>query len=177
MKSREDQRGFILVEFIISLILIGIIGVFTSLFIYTGVNGYLNAKEHTEAALKAQVALDRIRLELLNIEEISTFDVSTADHTIVYKSEVLSPGLDRTLKYHSDVNKQYITIKVDTGPEYKLLNNVSSFAMVMSTDNLDGVDGAKEEVANIGVSFTIGKIGKAFEADIYPRNMLEDPSP
>ena len=166
-----------LVEFIISLILIGMIGVFTSLFIYTGVNGYLNAKEHTEAALKAQVALDRIRMELLNIEEISTFDVSTADHNIVYKSEVLSPGLNRTLKYHSGADKEYITIKVDTGPENRLLNNVSSFAMVMSTENIDGIDGPKEEITNIGVTFKIGDIGTEFKADIYPRNMLEDPSP
>ena len=175
MKSNKYQSGFIIVEFIISLILIGIIGVFTSLFIYTGVKGYMDAKNFTETALKAQVALVRIRMELRDIEDISIFDYLSSDPYITYTSEILTPGSSRTIKYHSEEDKKYITIQIDAGLEHKLLRDVSSFTLAMGTANLDGIeDGPKEEISNIGITFQIGDIGKVFQADVYPRNMLEE---
>ncbi len=40
----RPQKGFTLVELIATLVLVGIIGTFTTLFMYTGLNGYLRAK-------------------------------------------------------------------------------------------------------------------------------------
>ena len=65
-KLSEISGGFILVELIVSIVLIGIIGIFTSMFIYTGIKGYLMAKQTNEGAIKAQMALDRINLESIN---------------------------------------------------------------------------------------------------------------
>ena len=69
-KLSEISGGFILVELIVSIVLIGIIGIFTSMFIYTGIKGYLMAKQTNEGAIKAQMALDRINLELRQINAI-----------------------------------------------------------------------------------------------------------
>jgi len=168
MKSKKYQSGFILVEFIISLILIGIIGVFTSLFIYTGVKGYIDAKDNTEAALKAQVALDRIRLELRDASEITSIAMST----IQYTHETLPNP--RTLSYSPDQKRILIQTPGSGGP-VPLLDKVSSFTLAMGTANLDGIDdGAKEEISNIGITFQIGNIGKIFRTDVYPRNMLKE---
>ena len=61
--ANKHEKGFTLVELVVTLVLVGIIGTFTTLFMYTGLNGYLRAKDTSEETLKAQIALDRISLE------------------------------------------------------------------------------------------------------------------
>ena len=65
----KNQRGFALIELIAVIVLVGIIASFSTFFLYTGFTGYLNTKNTTEGALNAQMALDRISLELRNIGE------------------------------------------------------------------------------------------------------------
>ena len=69
--ASRSQNGFTLVELIITIVLVGIIATFTTLFMYTGLNSYLRAKDTSEGALKAQIALDRISLELRDIDTIN----------------------------------------------------------------------------------------------------------
>jgi type II secretory pathway pseudopilin PulG len=68
MMTKESTNGFILIELVTTLILIGVIGASAGLFLYTGVNGFLASKRNSETALKAQVALDRISAELRDIK-------------------------------------------------------------------------------------------------------------
>ena len=63
----ENQKGFALIELMAVIILVGIIATFAALFLTTGFNAYLNTKSTTEGALNAQMALDRISMELRNI--------------------------------------------------------------------------------------------------------------
>ena len=60
----KNQQGFALIELMAVIVLVGIIASFSTFFLYTGFNGYLNTKNATEGALNAQMALDRIALEL-----------------------------------------------------------------------------------------------------------------
>jgi hypothetical protein len=62
--------GFILIEMIMAIVLLGVIGIFTSMFLYTGIKGYLIAKQTTDGAMRAQIALDRINLELRKITDL-----------------------------------------------------------------------------------------------------------
>ena len=173
MKSNKHQSGFILVEFIVSLVLIGIIGVFTGLFIYTGVNGYLNSKDAAEGAMKAQVALGRISMELRDISKINDIDDTGPDFFIDYDHDILlSP---RRLSYNTSEKTIYIKIPSVVDP-FPLMNDASNFTLAMGTANLDGVVGpSKEEVASIEIIFTMKNIGKPFKVDIYPRNMVKEP--
>ena len=66
-----------MIELVTTLILIGVIGAFVGLFLYTGVNGFLASKRNSETALKAQVALDRISAELRHVESIQGTPVQT----------------------------------------------------------------------------------------------------
>jgi prepilin-type N-terminal cleavage/methylation domain-containing protein len=88
--SIRAQKGFTLVELIVTLVLVGIIGTFTTLFMYTGLNGYLRAKDTSEGALKAQIALDRISLELRDIDKIDL--VTYSDDTRIDYTSVTLPG-------------------------------------------------------------------------------------
>jgi prepilin-type N-terminal cleavage/methylation domain-containing protein len=164
----KRENGFTLVELIVTLVLVGIIGTFTTLFMYTGLNGYLRAKDTAEGALKAQIALDRISLELRDINQIEAF---TANSAIDYFSNTLSG--DRQIIF--DANARTISLDVDGDINTLdiLLDEVSSFTMAANYVNLNNSGG--NEVAAINVSFTVGEIGRSFDVQIFPRNMVPQP--
>jgi len=155
-------KGFTLIELIVTIVLVGIIGTFTSLFLYTGISGYLTARDTAVGALKAQIALDRLSLELRDINSIdlATFE---ANGRIDYTSTTL-PG-DRKILYNGGV----ISLDVD-GNVNELLNEVSDFKMSLTPADL--IADAKDEVQGVNVSFKVGEIGRVFSARIFPRNMV-----
>lgn len=166
----KNQRAFILIELITVIILIGIIASFTGFFLYTGFKGYLTAKNNSEGALNAQMAMDRINLELRDLNYFTSF---SQDSSITYTSS--SPDLTgtRILKY--DSNSHEILLNINNN-DYPLVDKISSFRLRKIPQDLtnDGID----EVAAFEVVFNIGldenRIGTQFEIKIYPRNMVED---
>ena len=162
-----QQKGFTLVELIVTIVLVGIIGTFTTLFMYTGLNGYMRAKTTAEGALKAQIALDRISLELRDIDEISSF---AENAQIDYTSRSGTLTGNRTILY----NAGYIFIDGGNGAK-ELLDEVSSFNMTLTAADLNNSASVKEEVQAIDISFTVGEIGRQFSARIFPRNMVTEP--
>ena len=163
----KQEYGFTLVELIVTLVLVGIIGTFTTLFMYTGLNGYLRAKDTAEGALKAQIALDRISLELRDINEIETL---TANTSVDYFSETL-PG-DRQIIHNAVADT--ISLDVD-GNVNLLLDDVRSFTMTAAYKDLNFYADGNNEVEAINISFTVGDIGRQFNARIFPRNMVAEP--
>ena len=159
------QKGFTLVELIITIVLVGIIGTFTTLFAYTGLNGYLRARDTSEGALKAQIALDRISLELREIDGISAFTDNTQ---IDYTSRTLTGN--RKIIHSNGI----ISLDID-GTVNDLLDGVSNFSMSLAAANLNNIAGGNEEVQAITVSFGVGDIGRVFSARIFPRNMVPAP--
>ena len=162
----KQENGFTLVELIVTIVLVGIIGTFTTFFLYTGISGYLRAKDTAESALKAQIALDRISLELRDIDLIDK-NTYTKNARIDYTSVTL-PG-SRKILYSSGV----ITLDVNDSP-HELLDGVLDFTMEIKPEDLnaDGIN----EVRAIEVSFKVGEIRRLFSARIFPRNMVQAPS-
>jgi prepilin-type N-terminal cleavage/methylation domain-containing protein len=162
--SIRTQKGFTLVELIVTLVLVGIIGTFTTLFMYTGLNGYLRAKDTSEGALKAQIALDRISLELRDIDNI---DLATFNNdTRIDYTSVTLPG-NRTIFFNGGV----ISLDVNGNPN-ALLDEVSDFQMNMIPAELNYFADNKDEVEAIDVSFKVGDIKREFSVRIFPRNMV-----
>jgi prepilin-type N-terminal cleavage/methylation domain-containing protein len=173
MENRITQSaGFTLIELILTLVLVGIIGVFTSLFVYSGIRGYIITRQTSEGALQAQIAMDRISLELRNINYLTSAPDTTApDLSVSYKSETLSGT--RELKYDSTQNA--ILISVDNGSNYyKLLGNISSCNLLLTYLNLDHDTGPVNEVAHIDLNFTLDGIGQEFRTRIFPRYLVEE---
>ena len=163
----NKQKGFALIELMAVIVLVGIIASFTTFFLYTGFNGYVNTKTATEGALNAQMALDRISQELRNISELTSTPTSTS---LSYKSEEFTGT--RTLKYEN----QTVFIRVGT-TDHVLLNNISTFNISKDApQDLDN-DGS-DDVSGIEVEFRVGlnenEIGKWFRTRIFPRHMVED---
>ena len=162
--SIRAQKGFTLVELIVTLVLVGIIGTFTTLFMYTGLNGYLMAKDTSEGALKAQIALDRISLELRDIDKIDL--VTYSDDTRIDYTSVTLPG-NRKILYNGGV----ISLDVNDNP-HALLDEVSDFTLRMIPQELNYFADNKDEVQAIDVSFKVGGIEREFSARIFPRHMV-----
>ena len=173
MENRITQSaGFTLIELVLTLVLIGIIGTFTSLFVYSGIRGYITTRQASEGALQAQIAMDRISLELRNINYFTSAPETTGpDLSLSYKSAVLSGT--RELKYDSTQNA--ILISVDNGSnDYKLLKNVSSCTLLLTYLNLDHDTAPVNEVAYIDLNFKLDGIGREFRTRIFPRYLVEE---
>ncbi len=162
--------GLILMEVIVSMVLLGIIGVFTSMFLYTGIKGYLISKQTTDGALRAQIALDRINLELRKIATLPGPAPNPSASIIAYTSDTL-PGARRIIY---DSNAKTVSIEVD-GQGNVLLDQVASFNLSTEVANLDDSADASMEIAGINVAFTLEDVGRPFNMRIYPRNWLQPP--
>jgi len=165
--TMKNQKGLMLVELITVLVLIGIIGTFATFFLYLGVNSYVNTKTASEGALDAQMALDRITLELRDLNYFTSAPVITGDASLSYKSAVLAGT--RMLKYDSAAHTIALNI---AGQDYRLLENLSSFNLSVTAKDLnyDGVD----DVAAIELEFNLDGIGKDFKTVIFPRYMVKN---
>jgi len=167
----KNQKGLILIELIMTIVLIGIIASFTGFFIYSGINGYLRAQYISNGSLDAQRALDRISLELRDITQITPTPGATS---VTYQSDAQRDGTPvltgtRTLKYEGNTNTIFIRVEPN---DYALLENVSSFNLSYVTRNLDNDPGPVDEVAYIDVEFNLRDIGTKFKARIFPRNLV-----
>ena len=166
MYKLPKKAGFILIELVTVLILVGIIGVFSGFFLFTGMQGYLNSKQTSEGALQAQTALERISKELV---DVTSLPVDPSENvSVTYKSSEL-PG-QRSISYDSD-NKE-ISISVNGRP-YPLLTDVKSFSLALEKADLN--DDGTDEISGFTISFTAGEIGQPFATRIYPRRFLQAP--
>lgn len=164
MAARQQTQGLILIELIAVIVLVGIISSFTTFFLYSGIKGYLRTKNTNEGALNAQMALDRISLELKQLNYFTSF---TPDSSLTFNSAVVSG----TRKLSYDANTIWLSIGAD---DYKLLEHVEpgSFRLAKTARDLNG--GGSAEVAYIEVGFKVNEIGREFSTKIFPRHMVED---
>jgi type II secretory pathway pseudopilin PulG len=171
MMTRQPTNGFVLIELVTTLILIGVLGAFAGLFLYNGINGFIASKRNSETALKAQVVLDRLSAELRHVETIQGTPVQSpnSNPSVTYRSKNLGIA-DRRISYDS-VNKNIILRVNNT--DYVLLDSVDSFTLQVDADNnLDGsLDGSKE-VSAIKIDFKMHGVGTLFSTRIYPRNFI-----
>lgn len=164
MNKRPKKAGFVLIELVTVLILVGIIGVFSGFFLFTGVQGYLTSKQTSEGALQAQTALERISKELADLIELPVAPVANA--SVTYTSSEL-PG-QRSISYNNNV----ISITVN-GTPYPLLTDVKSFSLAWERSDLDN-DGT-DDISGFTITFTAGEIGQPFSTRIYPRRFFAAP--
>lgn len=170
MKKRP-QGGFVLIELVATLVLVGIIGVFAGLFLYTGINGFITSKRNSETALAAQIALDRISAELRYISSIT----ASSANSITYRSKDL-PGT-RRLRYDSGARTINLEVTGVPNPvgEKPLLDKVSSFSLALDSANMDN-SGGNEEISTIRIGFTVTDVGTQFNARIHPRLFIPKPT-
>ena len=162
----HPEGGFTLIEVVASLVIVGIISVFSSLFLVVGLEGYEQTQKGADAAMDAEVALQRISLELRTISTIPLVPVNNSSLAYTSSDSTL-PG-DRAIKFYG--GNLYLTAG---GYDRLLIKDVSN--PILNIDyfpsDLDGDLLNYVEVARINVGFTLSGM-PAFKVRIYPRSMI-----
>jgi prepilin-type N-terminal cleavage/methylation domain-containing protein len=173
MMPRRTHAGFVLIEMVTTLVLVGVIGTFAAFFLYSGINGYLASKRNSETAMAAQAALDRISYELRHIASLETGTAPPVlNSSITFRSSLADLTGVRRLRY----DNQTIFFSRDGGvTENPLLRNVSPFRLCLDSANMDNDAGNNLEVSTIRVGFNVVDVGMPFDIRIYPRVMIATP--
>jgi type II secretory pathway pseudopilin PulG len=173
MTPRRSQTGFVLIEMVTTLILVGVIGTFAAFFLYNGINGYIASKRNSETAMAAQAAIDRISYELRHIASLETATAPPVLNTsLTYRSTLADLTGVRRLRYAG----QTIYFSRDGGvTERPLLTNVAAFRLCLDSANMDNDAGNTLEVSAIHVGFNVVDVGMPFDVRIYPRVAIANP--
>jgi prepilin-type N-terminal cleavage/methylation domain-containing protein len=165
MRKRED--GFTLIEIVVTLVLVGILSAFVGLFMTTFMKGYFMVKNNSDTAMKAQMALDRISLEL---RDATAFSVLTDNSLVTYKNTQMDPlGADRTIKFVGS------NLYLSTPANNILIDNVQAFTLSATTGNVYGDTVYNNDVvAFIDIVFTVSGYNP-FSTRIFPRTRITHP--
>ncbi|MES9997735.1 prepilin-type N-terminal cleavage/methylation domain-containing protein [Desulfovibrio aminophilus] len=168
--SRRAARGMTLVELIAVIIILGIIGTASAFFFATGMKGFSLARSNSNQALKAEAAVERMNIELRDMEGDGAKRVYvTPNVSIQYRSSGLSGAADRTLAYDSAGKRITLLVSTD-GTARTLMDDVSAFHLSADTSrDMDG-KGAPNEISAVNIDFTSG--GQFYTLQILPRNFL-----
>ena len=161
---QKHEAGFTLIEIIVTLVMVGVMSVFVGLFMTTFVNSYLMVRNNSETALKAQMALDRMSLELKSMSAIPTAD--PPDNTHITYANLL--GANRTISFAAP----YIYLSTQAANNCILIDNIQAFTLNVVYDNVYSV--ASNDVAYIDVGFTVSGYN-SFNTRIFPRNRVPHP--
>jgi prepilin-type N-terminal cleavage/methylation domain-containing protein len=164
VKEMNQETGYTLIEIIASLVIVGIIATFSSLFLVVGLEGYEFTRKAADAAMKTEVALNRISLELRAINSISSY---TENSSISYTSS--DNKLAEGIKFAS--NGLFLTVN---GNDRKLIDDVSNPLLFIKSYDTDFDGDGENDVAYIDVGFSLSGMPD-FEVRVYPRNMVSMP--
>jgi hypothetical protein len=169
---KKSHGGFILIELVTTLILIGVIGAFAGLFLYSGVNGFLASKRNSETALKAQVALDRISAELRKIKASPKPVFET--RKITYQNDIAAGNRILQIEDGPQGPGIYLTVGVAKNLLLDNVNVAQSNITYDASKNLDN-ENNNNEISAIRVTFRLNEMGTPFKVEIYPRALITYP--
>lgn len=164
--TTRTRQGFTLLELVVGVIILGIIASVGSFFFVTGIKGYTQTRDASDLALKAEAALERMNIELRDMDGLGTGNHVTVvtDTSITYESTALSGT--RTIGRNGGL--LYLQTS-SGGTQYTLMDGITAFTLSVTTADLDGVTGT-HEITAVNISFTSG--GRIFNLQVLPRQFL-----
>lgn len=157
------QSGFTLVELITVVVLLSILGIGAAKVISMGATGFFNARNADNAGQSAQIALERIALELRDVSGGVGAGNATqvlGGTSIVYTTTQAALSGTRTLAYAGNA----ITITPATGGTARtLLSGVSSCTMSFSGTG-------RGSALTVTFTMTDAPAGEVFSITVKPRS-------
>jgi prepilin-type N-terminal cleavage/methylation domain-containing protein len=149
----KKQSGFTLVEIICVLLILGILGSFASLGLSQMIKLYLAVKDTDAVIQQAQIAMNRLFLEVVAIDKsvggtyvMDDPGASTPKTTYQFPSFDGSTPFDNVVSYASDTK----ILSLNGAP---LAENVTAFSMCQ---NKPGIDVSTLEYVTVSMTVTIG---------------------
>ncbi len=156
----KREAGFTLIEIVVTLVLVGILSVFVGLFMTSFLNSYFMVKTNSDTAMKAQMAMDRISLEL---KDLSAVSVLTDNSLITYTNP---SGAGRTVKFVGS------NLYISTTADNILIDHVQAFQLTATYRNVYNI--VANDMAFIDIGFTVDGY-PSFSTRIFPRSRIPHP--
>jgi prepilin-type N-terminal cleavage/methylation domain-containing protein len=160
----KNRDGFTLVELIASLVLAGILAIALTTIIITATDGFFLSKDAAEISQKAQLALARIRTELVNASNISTAD----GNNIIFENEY---GTQTIVLSGSTITLNSYTLT--DGIEADYYTSANKFLIYEKTGSVAWVkpsDGSISELFAITITLKYSNYNNVFQTTINPRS-------
>lgn len=157
---RKREAGFTLIEIILTLVLVGTLSVFAGLFMASFLSNYYLVKNNSDTAMKAQMAMDRISMELRDVSAVSAV---TDNSLITYTNP---SGAGRTIKFVG------ANLYLSTPSDNILIDRVQAFQLSATYRNVYNI--AADDMAFIDIGFTVTGY-PPFSTRIFPRNRVPHP--
>jgi len=90
-KRKSDEKGFTLIEVIVTLVLVGIMAALAGMWIVSVANGYVFAKMNASTVQKAQLAMTRLTKEFGAISSVTSADSGQITYTRTDNTLALVP--------------------------------------------------------------------------------------
>lgn len=172
---RIAQHGFTLLESIVSLIILGLVGLAFVYYMAWGAQGYVMARSSTAGSMAAQIALERLSFELKAV--VPRTDISLVGTTMTYEtSGNMNISEGRTLSL--DTVNGRLTLDGNL-----LLDGIATadptptLALNTYSTDVDG-DGNLNDIESIVLSFALNAVpSMTFTKEIHPRGLVTTPSP
>lgn len=167
----KREAGFTLIEVIAVLLLVAVLGAVAGMGLVTGVEGYIFARENAPTSQKAQVALARLRRELMEMSSISFITPSSIIYGQIEGSRAIGlVGGDK--------------IKIREGAELPdevtgdiLIENIGSFILTCFNDDGELWDLSQDirELTTIKIDLVLNRADSgvgtiSFSTSVNPRN-------
>lgn len=174
-------KGFTLIETVAVLLIVGVIAAVAGVGIVSGVRGFVQAREASTMAMEAQLALDRITREVLELVDVPAD--STATRLVVRNVGAGGAGqFDRSIEYVANVEGNRGEIRIANGAQGAqngdtLIDNVTAFSLTYWQEDASSATWSAGTdprlLSGVDVTFTLtapGGTARTFSNRIVPRN-------
>lgn len=170
-----SQKGFTLIELIMSLVLLGIVGITAGMLIYQGTRSYEALSDQKEATQQATLAAERISRELRQLKCTVSGNSCTASATDV---PVMTAAEVRFLNSSYEgrglrLDGNTLKLRLGTGatdPEYALATNLTAFTIeYLKADGTAATSADEIWTISTNMVFTSGQAELPARASVHPR--------
>ena len=165
-KRKPDEKGFTLIEVIVTLVLVAITASLAGMWIVSVANGYVFAKMNTKTAQNGQLAMARLEKEFIAIKSVTS---SSGTGITYHRTDALLGDVLATVSL--SLSGSVLQLDVGTGAN-TLTDGVSSFALqYCDVNNLCGV-GWLPSSKSILITLTLtGASNTSLIQRVAPRNL------
>jgi type II secretory pathway pseudopilin PulG len=137
---KKSSAGFTLIEIIASLLLMSFVGIVAAMSLVQGIKAYVATRTSSETVQQAQYALNRLSLELMNMDTVTAAGADTITFTSD-KTNGRTTGTSYTFT-RDVINKQInLTVTPPGPPAYPLITGLGTYGTGLFT-YLDNAGGA-----------------------------------
>jgi len=168
----KSQKGFTLVEIVVTLLLVGLLAAIGGMGIVQAVQGYLTVKENATATQKAQLAMSRITREIIEMNDMT----SAPNSTVLPIKNITQVDSANNLVGNRIIGLSGNAVKIALGGNSLadgdiLIDNVSNLNFTYYSGNTTWTYGNNINLLSaVDVSLSLTKPNMTFTTRVVPRN-------